>query len=266
MSKKAPVFRDIKRMTEILILLEFLENPNASLADVGRKIGISKQAVYEYVKRMTSEINFLEKKEQDNSYRVTFEGIEALQSCTVEMENFTKEASEKLQLIRTITAITGNNIRKNDIVGLFMENGIVTAHAKKKSSSSGISLHDAIKGEDIKVGSLKGIISHDITPMTVLRIPDRSKDCNMEKLREVIEENRKNKIAVLDLVAKVVLEKTGKIIDIQLAAVESSIDAVMKGIPVTVIGTDNSIENLMRTLTSDHSTLSDKMISNIVDC
>ncbi|MHA1170260.1 MAG: winged helix-turn-helix transcriptional regulator [Candidatus Hodarchaeales archaeon] len=253
-------------MTEILILLEFLDNPNASLAEVGRRIGISKQAVHEYVKRMTVERAFLEKKGQDNSYRVTFEGIETLQSCTVELENFAKEVNEKLQLIRTITAIAGNNIRENDAVGLFMENGIITAHARKKSSSSGISLHDAVKGEDVRVGSLKGIINHDIVPMILVKIPDRSRNCNIERLIETIEKNKKSKIAILDLVAMVVMKNTGYTVDIELAAIESSIDAVTKGIPVIAIGVEKSIDNLMRVITRGYPSLSRNMIKETVDC
>lgn len=249
--KRGLFFRNIRLLTEIFILLKFTRNPSLKLKSLAEEIEVSKQTVSEYVKQALSNENL---KKTDEGFLVTYKGIELIQSTLIEIQDFINDAIEKMTVISTITAIAKTEIKPNEVVGLFMESGVLTAYSGRKSEASGISEHKASIGEDVKISSLYGIIKHEIASISLLKLAERSQDCNFEILNRLLENHKDKKLTVLDLVASVVVKKMGLQIDLIHAPIEASLEAVLKGIPVIALGTASSLTKLINILERYNST------------
>ncbi|MFW9991814.1 MAG: winged helix-turn-helix transcriptional regulator [Candidatus Odinarchaeota archaeon] len=256
---RVPFSRDIKVMTEVLILLELINNPRLKLKEIADKLGISKQAVSDYLKASMEEER-LEKEE--GSYRVTYKGVALLQSTLLETQDFVKDAMGKLPVFRQVTALAKTKIKKNEVVGLFMEDGMLTAYAERPSGSTGVSLYAAEKEEEVKIGSLEGVVDHKIASMILVKLPERSRHCNTDELVSLLKQHKNSKLAVLDLVSMVAIKKISTRADIQYAVVEASLEAVLKGIPVIVLGTENSMKKIEEAI-NNHNKNSQKKIPTI---
>jgi len=248
--KKIPFSRDIKIMTEVLILLELINNPRLKLKEIAAKLDISKQAVSDYLQKS---IDGKRLEKTSNGYKVTYKGVDMLQTTLVETRDFVDGAIKQLSVFNQVTAIAKNSIKENDEVGLFMEDGFLVAYARRESRSTGISLHDAELAEEVRVGSLKGVVDHEIATLTMVKLPDRSRNCNMEKLAVFLDEHVNNKLAALDLVSIAVIKKIEKKTDIKFVPVEASLEAVMKGVPVIVMGTAESLKRMEEAISKHNS-------------
>ncbi|MHA2295314.1 MAG: winged helix-turn-helix transcriptional regulator [Candidatus Hodarchaeales archaeon] len=261
--EKIPFSRDIKVMTEVLILLELISNPRLKLKEIADKLDISKQAVSEYLKNSIDEKHHLEKDE--GIYKLTYKGVNFLQSELLEAQDFFQEAMNKLSVFKNVTALAKTKIKKNEKLGLFMEEGVLTAYFGRESESTGISLHSANVNEEVRVGSLKGVVDHEIATIIMIKIPDRSKYCDFDILTDILDRHSDKKIATLDLVSTAIINKTKIHRDIIYAPIDASMEAVLKGVPVVVLGTDKSLKEVEEALNKYNSGSRKKIPFSVVN-
>lgn len=239
------ILRDIRLSTKLLILLEITKKENIKLKTIAEKIGMSVQGVSEYLKIMSREEIV---QNIGGKYKPTKKGIEFLHKNFLELKNFVDKSINKLNLIEVCEAIAKNKIKKGEKVGLFMENGILTAYSKKKSSSFGIAMMDADVDDDLGIKNLKGIVKLTQGNLYIIELPSikdgGSRNVNIEKIKKNYSKFKPDKIAVLDVVGIAVAKKAKLKYDFEFAPIYSIIDAVKKGLDVIVFGTSESIQNL----------------------
>jgi putative transcriptional regulator len=235
------VLRDKSRLTEIMILLSILKG-NKKLKDIAGDVEISMQGVSEYLRT-------LEHSGYLKNGKVTSKGMEFLCSSLEEIGEFVHNANKVIGKIKVTEAIAGDNIKEGDKVGLFMENGYVHAY-KRESSSMGIAIMDANKGEDVGVKDLKGIMDIEYGKIYVYAMPDISQGgsriINKEKIKDFIK-NADKKIGVCGVVAKVALEGIADI-DFEFAAVNSAINAAYRGISTILFVSHEMLPYTLQTI------------------
>lgn len=238
--------RDLRRNTELLILVELLRSPSARLKDIGDSLGVTVQAVSQYTSAMRKE-GLL--REQKGLLRPTRKGMQILQ------EHFTRVKQEVDGILRGISvvdrcvAIAGNRIRKGSAVGLAMEDGMMMAFAGLKGSSTGVAMEDAEEGDEVLLGHLEGILEMELGELLILEAPSEldggSKAANVEQARQRIEDFSPGLLAAGDTVGAALLMKaSGEMLTIH-APVESSMSALTRGVDVVFCGTRESSEAIL---------------------
>ncbi|HID24932.1 MAG TPA: winged helix-turn-helix transcriptional regulator [Thermoplasmata archaeon] len=260
------ILREKSLATKLLLLLEILLKKPSKLTFLADAVGITPQAVSEYIKRLTKEGFVVQ---NDGRYQVTKEGVAFVHSHFLELKRFTEERIKYLDIIDRCIAVAGGDIQKGERVGLFMKKGHLVAFPNKKSSSTGVALRDARHGEDVPVGELEGIAEHYLGNLYIIPISYSiemgSRDIPLDKVRDAFDEMRCDKVAVGDTVARSIVKSLGKNVDFEFAPIEASLEAVKKGLSVCFLGPTRQVERLISRVNKFNSSSPDKIIYRFID-
>ncbi len=218
------ILRDKSKITEMLILLEILKGKR-KLREIAEEVNITVQGVSEYMKT-------LEKEGYVKDGKITHSGWDFLNACIEELGEFVHEANSIMEKRKVVEAIAGEDIEKGESVGLFLENGYLYAY-RRSSSSTGIALTSAKRGEDIGVGNLRGILDIDFGKVEIFVMPSveegGSRAVNREKVEKLIQQAEGKKIGVCGVVAYITLHNLGRI-DFEFSSANSAVEAAYRGI------------------------------------
>ena len=93
---------------------------------------------------------------------------------------------------------------------------------------------------------MDGIIEHKMGKIHLIELPSPAEGgtraCNIEKIRELIERQRIDRIGVSDVVAKALLKKMGKPYDFEFACAHAIIEAAQRGLNVLLLGWGEGIK------------------------
>jgi len=238
--------RDLKRNTEMLILVEVLESPSAKLRDVSAKLDITVQAVSQYISEMKKKGLV---KEADGKLKPTRRGMQMLQEHFTGIKQEVDGILRKISVVDTCVAIAGADIKKGKGVGLVMEDGMLMAVPGRRSSSKGIALEDAREGDDIHIGRLEGIVDLELGQLLVIETPSEteggSKGVDVDRVREQIERLSPGLLAAGDAVGASLLSKATEEMYTVHAPVESAMSAMSRGVDVVFCGTRESVDQLL---------------------
>jgi|GEM_PF-6533802 len=118
------LLREKALSTRVLILLEIATGRHSRLASIAEQIGITKQAVSDYIKKMRDDDLV---RVVDGEYRATVQGIQFMHRHLLDLKQFLDDTLAKLNIVESDTALAGNAIARGDTLGLFMEDGVLTA-------------------------------------------------------------------------------------------------------------------------------------------
>ena len=164
-------------------------------------------------------------------------------------------------------AIAEEKLVKDDIVGLYMDNGVLYAH-KKEENATGVVLEDAEAEMDVALTNLTGIIDMDVGEVTIINVPTikngGSKSCDLELIKNVYTNGTNtgqsiDKIAVAGTVSRAVVKKLNLPIDIEFAAPQATANAARKGLNVLAICVGDMSKAFTRELEAE------KIKFNIID-
>ena len=156
---------------------------------------------------------------------------------------------------------------KDDIVGLYMDNGVLYAH-KKEENATGVVLDDAEANMDVALTNLTGIIDMAVGEVTVINVPTikngGSKSCDLDLIKNVYDKGTNtgkpiDKVAVAGTVARAVANKLDIPIDIEFAAPQATANAARKGLNVLAICVGDMSKAFIRELENE------KIKFNIID-
>lgn len=241
-----PPLRDLKRNTELLIMKEFLETPAVKLKDIAARVGMTVQAVSQYVAAMKRE-GLL--REHGGRLRPTRKGMQMLQEHFTKLKSEVDSTLRKLMVIDTCVAIAGQNIEKGQKVGLVMEDGMLMAFPGIASSSKGVALEAASESDDVLVSQLKGIVSMELGKLLVIVAPSEfeggSKRADVARVRQRVEDFSPGLLVAGDTVGAALLMKaSGELVSIH-APVESAMSALSKGVDVVFCGSEDSARQII---------------------
>ena len=243
--------RDLRRNTELLILVRLLEDSSVKMRDVASELDITVQAVSQYLSSMRKEGLV---REQRGRLKPTRKGMQILQEHFTALKGEVDSILRRIMVVDTCVAIAGKSVSKGDKVGLLMEDGMLMAYPGEKSNSRGVSLETASVGDDVLVGKLEGIVDMKLGNLLILETPsDReggSKNADIDKARRQIDDISPGLIVAGDLVGSALLSKSTPEFFTIHAPVESAMSALTRGVDVVFCGTRESVEGMIQAVES----------------
>ena len=238
--------RDLKKNTELLILVRVLEDPTVKLRDVSEDLGITVQAVSQYLSGMRK--NGLVK-EQKGKLRPTRKGMQILQEHFNSLKNEVDTILRRIMTVDSCTAIAGKEIEKGDKIGLVMEDGMLMAYPGEKASSKGIAMESASVGDDVLVDRLEGIVDMTLGNLLIIEAPSEldggSKKANIERASARIEALSPGLLVAGDLIGSALLAKATPEYFTIHAPVESAMSALTRGVDVVFCGSHESLDRML---------------------
>lgn len=261
-------FKKRGALTHFQILSEISkQDPHLKQKDLAQTLGITIQAVSENIKTLT-DLGYITSKDGRSPYKITQAGIDKVKRDAISLRKYSDSVLETMNHYKTIwPAIAGEDLKKDDNVGLFMEDGILYAH-KSDESATGIVLNDATKGSDVALTNLTGLIDMTIGEAIVITIPTikegGTSNCDLELVRDVYRKGTNSgrkidKIAVAGTISRVVANMLGLKIDIEFAAPQATANAARKGLNVMVLCVGDMTKSFVRELEAE------KIKYNIID-
>jgi len=238
--------RDLKKNTELLILVRLLEDPAVKLRDVSGDLDITVQAVSQYLSGMRRSGLV---REQKGKLRPTRKGMQILQEHFNELKNEVDSVLRRIMVVDTCSAIAGKEVQKGDKLGLVMEDGMLMAYPGEKSASKGIAMESASIGDDVLVGRLEGIVDMKLGSLLIVETPSEvnggSKKADVDRTRQKIESLSPGLLVAGDVVGSALLAKvTPEYFSIH-APVESTMSALTRGVDVVFCGTHESMDLIL---------------------
>lgn len=241
------MLRDKKTLTRFLILYNSAVEAPGRLADIASELDMSEQAASNYISKMEEE-DLIDK--SSGTYHPTSKGMELVREVLENLGTILSEASGKIDLISTTTAIASESIREGDEVGLSMKDGLLHA-SLKKTSSRGTALHDAEGGQPLRVGGLKGITEMEIGEIYLLKSDlDSGADIEnvVERLKSRISGLEYDKMAVMEETQFGLCTTMGVAPDLIFAPIEASINAAEKGLDVLFMLSEDDLDRFIEKL------------------
>jgi putative transcriptional regulator len=252
------LLRDLKETTKLLILLEIVNNRPRTLYSIAAKLDITVQGTSDYVRAMTEEDLV---KKIGGEYRATKKGVEMLENRMFELKEFVDSSIKQLEIIDTCGAIAGNDVRKDEEVGLFMENGVLVAYSGTESPSKGYAMFDAEKGRDLAVRDPSGLVALRPGRITILQLPSLQEGgthaITVRAARKTLKEIRFGKVAVMDVVSMALADSLDLSTDFEFAPLHASFEAAVKGMDVLIIAARESVPLVVSELEVENSRLED---------
>ncbi len=241
------LLRDKSFSTQILILYELYTKPHSKLTSIAEKIGVTQQAVSEYMKKLIKQ-NLVQR--IDGGYKPTIKGTYLLQNELSILKNFVDERIEKLSLIKNCVALAKTPIKPGEKIGLFMNEGWLVAYTNKQSSSIGIANNMAQTGDYITLGNLEGIIDHKIGKLYYFELPTpftlKHDKIDTESIQKRVRTMNIDRIGILDVVAKSVCKKRGLKPDFEFGVIYAAIDAAQRGLNTAIFGYGEKIREALK--------------------
>lgn len=244
---KGYMLRDLKRNTELLILAEYLRNPSVKRRDIAERLGVTEQAVSQYVAALLDESLLTSSPEQP---KPTKKGLQLLQERFFQLNEEIKDILRQIQLIDTCVAVATAPVKAKGRVGLVMRDGRLLAVPGMDSASMGVAKTDAKAGEEVLVGSLEGVVELDLGEMLAMQLPSESsggsRSVDIQLAAKAVKGFERHEVAIGDVIAEVVAAKLKLKATIVHAPVQASLNALSKGLNVLFIGTHDSIEEMVQ--------------------
>jgi putative transcriptional regulator len=259
------ILRDLRLSTELLILSEVIKDPNIKLKTIAEKLDITVQGSSDYLRRMKNE-GFIQSIGRE--YRATKKGIDFLHTNFLELKSFVDAKIAELNIIDVCAAIAKTLIKEGDEVGLFMEDGLLTAYSGRKSKSKGIAASSAELNEDVAIKELDGIVTLSPGMIHVVELPSIQKGgsgaISIEGIRELHDGLRPQKVGVMDPVSMAAAKKAEIEPDFEFAPLPSAVDAAERGLSVMLLTSSDHVHNVISTIEDINTNIEDKILYEII--
>jgi Predicted transcriptional regulator len=252
------ILRDLRLNTKLLILLEITIVSHSKLKPIADRLGITVQGISEYMKIMQSEglVHIT-----GGGYKATKKGVQFLHENIRDLKEFVERTMKKLEVIDLCAAIAKTRIKEGERVGLFMENGILTAYSNRSSGSMGTAMFDAGVGEDLGIKDLEGVIELLPGKLCIIELPmieeGGTHKIDTKKAKSLT--FKPDRIGALDIVGLSFINELNLKCDFEFAPMNSTIEAVQRGMNVMVAGSAESVHKMILAIDEINSASSDKI-------
>jgi putative transcriptional regulator len=235
------------------ILVEIAAHqPNLRQKEVAKRLGVTPQAISEYIKELVAD--GLVTTDGRMRYSITKEGVEWLLESAAELKRYARTVMEEIiSHVSVWTALAELDLDEGERVSLEMRGGLLFANKKEGIDASGITISDALTGEDVGVSDLKGLISLEEGNITVCKVPrvqtGGSRKVNIDLLKSMIFGDKM--IGALGIEALVALRKANREPDVIFGAKESVVEAAYHGISSVILSVDEQVPSLLDRLESE---------------
>ena len=243
------LLRNKNLATKFQILVEIAANqPSIQQKDIARRIGVTSQAVSEYV--IGLEKDGWITSDGRSRYRVTTEGVNWVLKAFRELQGYSNFVEKAVTNVMVSTAIADCDLSKGQKAGLVMREGLLFATDSPSKEAKGIATSDAKKGEDVGISDIEGIVELNVAKVTVLEVPDiqrgGSRSIDLTKLKKEI--GGAKYIGVIGIEALVALRRVGVEPDYLYGVTEAAVEAARSGLPFLVVCAGREAPSLLQRL------------------
>ena len=257
------IFKKRGEMTHFQILSEISkQEPHLRQKDVAERLNITVQAVSENIKTLLDE-GYITSRDGRSPYKITQKGIVKVKKDAISLRKYSDSVLETMNYYKSVwPAIANEKIKKNEHVGLYMEDGILYADKSEQNATAEV-LCDANIGEDVALTGLNGMIDLEIGQVIIISIPAIKKGGSRATDLEIIKKTYKtdykkwgikkiDKIGIMGTIARVVANKLNMQIAIEYATSPSTVAATKKGLNIMVLAVGNMSKTLIKSLEEEN--------------
>jgi putative transcriptional regulator len=259
------LLRDVREATKLLLLKEISTGRHTKLKTLAEALDITIPGVSDYV-RMMSEEGLIHK--VGGEYKATKNGVALMHAGFRELREFVDESLREMEIVDTTSAIAGEEIQEGQSVGLFMEEGLLTAYPDRESASTGTSLRDARAGEEVIVADLDGMVSLTPGRVLIIQLPAAAEGgsaaMSEEALRRAVEDAPSDTVAAADLAGLSACRRLAITPDFVFAAIPATIEAAERGLDVTVLASPDTTSEIVRAIEAANAELEDRLQYRVV--
>jgi putative transcriptional regulator len=247
------VLRNKNLATRFQILVEIAANqPNIQQKDIARKIGVTSQAVSDYISKLEKDGWITS--DGRSRYRITQEGVNWMLKSLRELQQYTSAAESVLTNITTWPAIAAVDLKKGQPVSLVMKDGLLYASNQIGSGASGIASGKARAGKDIGITDIEGILALETGKITVLEIPaiqsGGSRNVDLKKMKKGLVKGRL--VGAIGIEAIVALRQIGIEPNYLYGVPQAAIEAARSGLPFVIVCAASESPALLQKLTEEN--------------
>jgi putative transcriptional regulator len=259
------LLRDLRETTKLLILLELVKREHSKLKTLAERFEMTVQGISDYLKMMTAEglVHSV-----GGVYRPTVEGVQYLHDRFSELRRFVESSAKDLAIIDVCWAIAASDVKKDEKVGLMMQDGYLMAYPRKRSTSTGRTLFASKKGQDVAVTELDGIIRLKPGKIVFGKIPGiqrkGSRGADVARLKRLINEENPDLIAVSGASGRALADSAGLKPNIEFSPLQASLEASEKGLKVIYLCTEEHCTDAVSHITERNANSEDKIAFDVI--
>jgi putative transcriptional regulator len=243
------ILRNKNAATAFQVLVEVAtKQPNVQQRDIAGTLGITPQAVSDYVKQLLKDGRLISGGR--SRYRISTRGVDWILKQLKELQTYAKSVEKTVSNIKVSAAVANSNLFRGQTVGLIMKEGVLMAISDPTVGATGVATTDAVPGDDIGVTDIQGIIHLEAGDVAVLVVPSMqrggSKNADLDRLRNEIQS--KKPIAATGVEALTALRRIGIQPDYVYGFKEAIIGAASSGLSPAIVCTDEDTPALIRSL------------------
>jgi putative transcriptional regulator len=224
--------------------------PNVRQKHIAEKLGVTPQAVSEYMRQLAAEGLIASGGRSD--YRVSIKGVNWMLEMLRNLHDYHSLVSKTITNITTCAAIAESNLKRGHAVGLTMKNGLLLATATPEGGARGISMSSVKAGDDVDITGIEGLVQLEPGKVTILQVPSirqgGSRNASMKKLKSLF---KGQPVGAIGIEALVLLRRSGLEPQYLYGVAEAAIEAARCGLSFLVVCTNDAIPGLARRLQED---------------
>ncbi len=250
----AQVLKSKNLATKFQIMLEVAANqPNIQQKDIAPRLGITSQAVSDYVKELIKD-GWLSS-EGRSRYRVTREGVDWILQMSRQLHSYAWFVRKVVADISTSTAIADSDLKVGQRASLYMRDGLLYASGDlAEEGATGTVVTEAEKGRDVGIRDVEGIIELEMGMVTIGKVPaiedGGSANTDLAGLGRAVKEARL--VGVMGAEAMIAAKQIGVRPDYLHGVREAAVEAAYCGLPFLVVCSGDKVTVLVQRLEEEN--------------
>jgi putative transcriptional regulator len=250
----AQILKSKNLATKFQIMVEIAgHQPNIQQKDIAPRLGITSQAVSEYIREMIKD-GWLSS-EGRSRYKVTKEGVDWILQMSRQLHSYAWLVSKVVADISTTTAIADSDLAVGQRASLYMKDGLLFASGAIGSQGArGTTVTGAKKGQDVGIGNVEGVIKLEPARVTIGKVPNvqdgGSRNTDATRLRRLLTKARL--VGTLGTEALVATTRIAVKPDYIHGVVEAAVEAAYCGLPFLVVCSDDRLSILVQRLNEEN--------------
>jgi putative transcriptional regulator len=250
----AQILKSKNLATKFQIMVEIAAHqPNIQQKDIAPKLGITSQAVSEYIRELIKD-NWLSSKGRSR-YKVTKEGVDWILQMSRQLHSYAWSVSKVVADISTTAAIAASDLSSGQPASLYMQDGLLyAAGAVSHSGAKGITITDAKKGQDVGICSIEGVIKLEPAKVMIGKVPNvqdgGSRSIDLSRLKREVKKVRLT--GALGTEALVAFSQMGLKPDYIHGVREAAVEAAYCGLTFLVVCSEDKVSILVQRLEEEN--------------
>jgi putative transcriptional regulator len=235
--------------TRFQILVEIAASgPNIQQKDIATKLGITPQAISDYIHQLTKEKLVITTGR--SQYKISTKGVNWMLKVLRELRSYTSMVERAVTNVTVCAAIAERDLNQGQTVGLKMKNGLLFATSQINGGARGIAVSSVSQGEDVDISNIEGLVDLTRGMVTILQVPSiqkgGSRQVDLERLQTRVTDNQQ--VGAIGIEALISLRRVDVEPRYLYGVTEAAIEAAHCGLSFVIVCTDDAIPGLVKRL------------------